>query len=470
MKRVLLLIIILMAVFTPEARPLSSYDSLNIGPFGKVYIYLPKGTPKNVIIMISGDAGWKYGVVSFAEEFSRMNNIVIGVDILRYFSELRLRTEECYRVATDFVDLATRVEEKYNLPEYEPAVVMGYSSGATLVYGILAQSRPGTFLGGISLGFCADVELPKMLCETNGLFEKPGIPGKSYYLQPDAKLGNHWIVLQGKIDKICNYEEVSEFVSKTTDAELITLPDSGHGFSEWSNFMPQWKSAFRRLISQNEKAPDMDAISNNIKELPLTITKPKSDVINTPAAFLISGDGGWYSFEQSIADKLAEKGIPTIGLDSKKYFWQRKTPEKTAEDVANSLLWYGKEWNKDRFMIIGYSLGAEIVPFVVNRLPSGIRDEVMSSVLLSPESSTDFEIHFTNMLGIGNRKNVFNVAEEIKKMHPVRTLVIYGDGEKTEMPGMLSGSGAIIKKIPGDHHYKYNVPLIVNTMKENETF
>jgi len=115
-------------------------------------------------------------------------------------------------------------------------------------------------------------------------------------------------------------------------------------------------------------------------------------------------------------------------------------------------------------------LGAEIVPFIVNRLPSGIRNEVISSVLLSPESSTDFEIHFTNMLGIGNRKNTYNVVEEIKRMHPVRTLIIYGSGEKSEMPALLSGSGAIIKEIPGDHHYKYNLPLIVDTMKENEIF
>ena len=42
-------------------------------------------------------------------------------------------------------------------------------------------------------------------------------------------------------------------MSKTKDAELITLPKVGHGFSKWSDFMPQWKDAYNRLIARYEK-------------------------------------------------------------------------------------------------------------------------------------------------------------------------------------------------------------------------
>ena len=84
----------------------------------------------------------------------------------------------------DFVQLATVIEKRYNYAEYISPVIMGYSSGATLVYGILAQSRPGTFKGGISLGFCPDIELPKMLCQINGLTEKVDIEGKRYFHFP----------------------------------------------------------------------------------------------------------------------------------------------------------------------------------------------------------------------------------------------------------------------------------------------
>jgi type IV secretory pathway VirJ component len=460
---------VLVVHFT-ESQATSSVDTINVSPFGSVYVYNPESSSSNVVIMISGDGGWKSGVVSFAKEFSRMNNIVIGVDILRYFKELRQRTEDCYRVASDFVELATAIEKRYNFTEYKPAVIMGYSSGATLVYGILAQARPGTFVGGISLGFCPDIELPKMLCETNGLEEKVDVTGKSYFLQPDARLGNHWIVLQGKLDKICSFDEVAEFVARTADAELVPLPSTGHGFSKWSDFMPEWKEAFTRLTQKSGKEQLSTGTADLIKNLPLSVTYAKTQDKEKPAALIISGDGGWYSFEQSIADNFAGIGIPTIGLDSKKYFWKRRTPDQSAEDIVNTLQFYCKEWEREQFILIGYSLGAEVVPFIINRMSPEMRAKIFSTVLLSPDISTDFEIHISNMLGMGNRQNTYNVTNEIITMQPVPTLIILGSGEKTEIPDLLSGKGATIKKIPGDHHYKFDIPLIVKTIKEFKTF
>jgi type IV secretory pathway VirJ component len=185
---------------------------------------------------------------------------------------------------------------------------------------------------------------------------------------------------------------------------------------------------------------------------------------------LISGDGGWYGFEQSIADKLSELGIPTIGLDSKKYFWNRRTPEETAADITRAFKYYSTEWEKERFLLIGYSLGAEIVPFIVNRLPEEMKSNISMSVLLSPETNTDFEIHISNMLGIGSRKNTYAVMDEIKKMQSVATLCIFGEDEKSGVPELLKGTSVQISIIPGDHHYKFNVPLIVKTMKDKKAF
>jgi len=53
-----------------------------------------------------------------------------------------------------------------------------------------------------------------------------------------------------------------DFVSKTKGAELITLPKVGHGFSKWSDFMPQWKDAISRLIAtyEKEKPAKVDAV------------------------------------------------------------------------------------------------------------------------------------------------------------------------------------------------------------------
>jgi type IV secretory pathway VirJ component len=203
------------------------------------------------------------------------------------------------------------------------------------------------------------------------------------------------------------------------------------------------------------------------KDLPVIVTKPEHIAGDAPIVLLVSGDGGWYKFEQTISNQLAEKGIPVLGLDSRKYFWEEKTPESTAADIALLLTSYGKEWNRHTYVLAGYSLGAEIVPFIYNYLPEKIKPSVFSAVLLSPDTNTDFEIHVSNMLGMGNKNNTYDVPAEIKKMNRVRTLIIYGSGEKTKVPELLSGTPVIIKKIPGDHHYKFDVPLILKTMEQN---
>jgi len=251
---------------------------------------------------------------------------------------------------------------------------------------------------------------------------------------------------------------------------LVPLPNVGHGFSKWNDFMPQWKEAYSKLIAKYEKDKPPKINVEDVKNLPVIITNSIYADKEAPVALLISGDGGWYGFEQSIADNLAKRGIPTVGLDSKKYFWHRRTPEETASDIARTLNYYGKQWDRDKFVLIGYSLGAEIVPFIVNRLPEEVKLKVKSSVLLSPATTTDFEIHISNMLGMGNRQNTYNTTDEIIKMQQIPTMIIFGDGEKTQLPELLNKTSVVIRKIPGDHHYKFNLPLIMQTMRDNKVF
>jgi type IV secretory pathway VirJ component len=219
-----------------------------------------------------------------------------------------------------------------------------------------------------------------------------------------------------------------------------------------------------------DSGPETKSLSYQVKDLPVVITNAMKEIGKAPIALLISGDGGWYKFEQTIADTLAKSGIPTLGLDCRKYFWNRKTPDGTAADMENLLNHYSNEWGKENFLLIGYSQGAEIIPFIVTRLPEAMKRRISSAILLSPASTTDFEIHLSNMLGVGNRHNNYKVIDEINSMKGVPVLIIFGNNEKTELPGFFTGTDVRIKKIPGDHHYESNVSLIVRTMKDNKAF
>lgn len=225
---------------------------------------------------------------------------------------------------------------------------------------------------------------------------------------------------------------------------------------------------FSNISAQSEKPVVITPA--RLTGIPYVITREKTKVTDAPVALFFSGDGGWNPFEQSIVDKLALNGIPTIGIDTKKYFWTRKTPEETTDDMIALFSYYSKEWGKTRFMLIGYSQGAEIVPFVATRLPDGIKSNMVSVVMLSPETTTDFEIHITNLLGLGSKKNIFNVIDEITRMKVASSLCIFGESEKTPVPGLLKNTTVNIAVIPGDHHYKFNATLIVQTMKNKNAF
>jgi type IV secretory pathway VirJ component len=211
-------------------------------------------------------------------------------------------------------------------------------------------------------------------------------------------------------------------------------------------------------------------IDPQLTGLPVIITKAEKTNDRAPIIFFISGDGGWYKFEQAISDKLAADGIPTIGFDTKIYFRNRKTPEKTAADVSSILSYYEKEMNKQNIVFIGYSLGAEIVPFIISRLPKEMLDRVKMYVLLSPASTTDFEVHLSDRLGIASTHDTYRVVEEIKKIPWIPAVCIFGSDEKTQVPELLKDTKVKIAVIPGDHHYKFDSNLIVKTMKENNAF
>ena len=472
LEMIRILLTVLAIAISVTGYPAIVKDSLKVEKFGLVHLYVPDTKIKTVTIMISGDGGWKYGVLGFSEHFAAKGSLVIGVDILAYYKELRSRTDDCYHIENDFIMLSTDVEEKLKLDKYQEPLLMGYSSGATLVYAILAQARPKTFIGGISLGFCPDVELPKYFCEFNGLKIQPVQQGKSYNLDPDSKLGNRWIVLQGKLDDICNFENTQKFVLQSADAELIPLEKVGHGFSKWADFMPQWDQAFDILVQEfnrEEIATEKIDSASDSGILPIEVTDAKLPNPVKPMLFFISGDGGWYSFEQSMANLLAEEGIPTVGLDAKKYFWQERTPEESAGDISRVLVYYLNKWQKNRIVLMGYSLGAELIPFMIEKFPADIQEKIRTVVLLSPEENTDFEIHVTNMLGLGSHHNTYDVVAELKKISPkVPIHIIVGSDEKSNMPAKLSGSPIQFDTVPGGHHYNNETQVLLDIFHEKK--
>ena len=88
-----------------------------------------------------------------------------------------------------------------------------------------------------------------------------------------------------------------------------------------------------------------------------------------------------------------------VGLNSLKYFWKRKTPETAAADLERILKTYLEAYKKVKTVLIGYLLGADVRPFMTNRLPPTLLGRIELIALLGPDREVDWEFHLTDWLG-----------------------------------------------------------------------
>jgi type IV secretory pathway VirJ component len=424
--------------------------SLPSARFGLVTVYLPEGTPRSVAIFLSGDGGWELGVIGMARALAGMGAVVIGADIRHYLGSLKRAAARadapCQSLAVDFEALSHQVQKEIGMSEYQVPVLVGYSSGATVVYAALVQSPPGTFAGALSLGFCADQDFGgAALCPGTGLHYTPNAQHE-LVLSPAASLKQPWIALQGQQDQVCSAPAAEEFGAHLPLAQVVKLPLVGHGFGVERNWMPQFRAAYARLATPAAaaagRAPD-------IGDLPLTEVGAGGSAAEF--ALLLTGDGGWAGLDQELAARLAASGVPTVGLNSLKYFWSARTPAGTSADVARVLRHYLRVWNKQRVLLIGYSFGADVAPFVFNRLPPELRARVASVSLLGIDATASFEVRISEW--VGSDAGGAPTRPEVAALSGVPVLCIYGAGESDSICPGLSASAVTRLELGTGHHF-----------------
>ena len=458
MKRLLLVIIFAACLGSESIAKGLEEDHIEFGPFGPLTVYRQSSQPSHVVLFVSGDGGWNLGVIEMARELASLDALVVGIDIVRYLKHLEFQFGECSYPAADFELLSKFVQKKFNYPRYVNPVLVGYSSGATLVYAVLAQSPPNTFRGAISLGFCPDLMLPKLLCRGSDLKWEKGPKDKGFIFLPATHLHEPWVALQGTIDEVCVPRVTEDFVKRVNTGRLILLPKVGHGFSVPRNWLPQFSAEFQHLVADSEdKAPPSKAGLQDLPLVEVLASMPSRDVL----AVILSGDGGWAGIDREIADVLAKKHVPVVGVNSLRYFWKSKTPESAAADLERILKAYMALWKKDKVALIGYSLGAGVLPFMANRLPPELLSRVVLITLLGPDTEVDFEFHLTDWLG-GRSRNSKQVLPEVAKLESKRLLCVYGEEERESLCQQLSGSQIRVVSFKGAHHFGGNYEAIAN--------
>jgi len=182
------------------------------------------------------------------------------------------------------------------------------------------------------------------------------------------------------------------------------------------------------------------------------ITYPSVDSTSKKLLILFSGDGGWLDLEDQLGTGFAAEGFETIGFNSRTYFWSGRTPQQTADDVMLLISKYSALYKTNRIYLCGYSFGADIVPFVYNRLVPSMKNKVVAIELLSPFASSDFMVHTSDLLNIAGDDKPYKVQPEVEAIK-IPVFCFYGEQENPKPMEAVEKRNFSLRILPGDHHY-----------------
>ena len=158
----------------------------------------------------------------------------------------------------------------------------------------------------------------------------------------------------------------------------------------------------------------------------------------------VTGDGGWRRIDVKVSDVLRDAGMPVVGILANSYFARERTPEETAADLEKVIREYQTKWQRRKVVLVGYSRGAEALPFMVNRLPPDIKRDVQLIALLGPSETTAFKV---------GKPDRYKLEPEVEKLWGDELVCVVGTLEKHSICRSIPAGDAAVLTLRGGHHF-----------------
>ena len=186
-----------------------------------------------------------------------------------------------------------------------------------------------------------------------------------------------------------------------------------------------------------------------LRDLPLVeILGPRTD---PTLVLFLSGDGGWRDLDKTIAERLATEGLQVVGFDCLRYFWTSRSPAELAEALGRAMDHYRRSWGSQRFVLAGYSFGADVLPAALSRMEPELRSAVIKVVLLGLSDQAEWVIHPAEWIGIHAKGDP--VLPDAAKLNMRRVLCISGQKEEVSLCRAPVFSDAERIETAGGHHF-----------------
>lgn len=176
----------------------------------------------------------------------------------------------------------------------------------------------------------------------------------------------------------------------------------------------------------------------------LPLHAPEAGPATAPTVgIFMTGDGGWAPFDTAVSADMSRAGVPTVGFDTGAYFDTLRTPEEAAGALGQAISATMEKYHAQHVILVGYSFGADIAPFLVNRLPEHMRVHIDRIALMSPSDTASFQVTLLERAGLetpGARPVVSELRKAGAQGH--RIVCLYGKNDpdaicaKADIPAM----------------------------------
>ncbi len=175
--------------------------------------------------------------------------------------------------------------------------------------------------------------------------------------------------------------------------------------------------------------PWVQAGPGTLADLPL-VEAPVVAAKGNTLAVLLSGDGDWSAATRDLTAELNQRGVPVVGLKMRSYLRSaERTPPSVPGDLERIIRHYLAAWRADSLLLIGYSRGANILPFMIVGLPPDLRARIRLIGLLGPKPHVSFAFHLVDIVADRHRSTDLPLLPVVERLRGMPMLCVYGDDE-----------------------------------------
>ncbi|MGF6753706.1 virulence factor family protein [Paraburkholderia sp. GAS42] len=411
-----------------------SVTTVSGGRFGDVTVTRPTGPMRGLVVLFSKADGWRPTDQQAADALAKNGAMVVGVDTARYAATPFTKPEVCHNLVGDVENISHQLQREEQSSRYFLPMVAGTGEGGLVATRMLSTAPSNTLSGAASVDPDATLDARFNSCPPDPTISRGnGLPG------------------------------FVEVASTTTAAVDAPAPIGGKPVPV-RRFAANMSTADTMVALLSPHLRPHDAGEQDVSDLPLIELRAAhpTDML----AIVISGDGGWRDLDKTIAEALQKKDVSVVGIDALRYFWSTKSPEQTGHDLARVMQAYGARWHTQHVALIGYSFGADVMPFAYNRLPEALRAKVSQMALLGFAHDADFQIRVSGWLGMPASSEALPAMPEVAKVPPAIVQCIYGEDEKDTLCPALAKTGASVMRTPGGHHFGHDYNSLADTILE----